>query len=364
MAIEIQATAIAEKILKKAGQAGGLPMDQYKELLKKMNDIDGRVEPKGSSGFFHGIDLGKGLRAVFVMDSKDSPVLVYVGDHDGYNKLSDKIRHDPKGIKDQFLLTPHRPIEMPRSSAYNITGDEFAENFRKAVVSHAVNNGYRHSVADDKDRAAVVPVFETEISTDSTLGDVVQAAWEKCTAMAVSPDPYGMAAMRLAAIAGADCEKNISRIRASFHQSGADANPGVIQTVSHLSSGALAQLANIGMDMGHIDQSQQVTLQAANLDEFYDDKGAHVDMGAVLRNPESRQLLLRGLEGILGRTHDDIEHASIADMIEGANLFLGDEEKRGELVSRAEQIITRNITAPASAPQGAVWRRQETPPIR
>lgn len=121
-----------KKILGQPGQAKGLPTQIQDSLVKKLADVEGKVEPKGRG--FYGIDLGQGHRAIFTLNDQQAPVMVYVGTHKGYEAVSGEITKNPEAARSCFLERDQ--VETTLSSkkiAADVSKEGFASSFLKTI---------------------------------------------------------------------------------------------------------------------------------------------------------------------------------------------------------------------------------------
>jgi hypothetical protein len=125
--VEILANPEARRVLT-ARPGKELPQDVYDNLAKRLSAVAGRSEPKGAG--FYGVDLNNGYRSIFTFNKDHQPVLVYVGDHAGYEKLSREIAKDADKVRSNFLKeTPEKVTISSKKALKSLTFEEFRHSF-------------------------------------------------------------------------------------------------------------------------------------------------------------------------------------------------------------------------------------------
>ncbi|MEZ0262573.1 MAG: hypothetical protein ACAH80_16330 [Alphaproteobacteria bacterium] len=135
--VEILANGDARKVLSNPGRSKGLPMQIHDNLVKKLSDVAGKVEPKGAG--FYGIDLGQGYRALFTYTNDMKPVMLYIGDHKGYDDISAAIKRDATATRSSFLKeTPEAITVSSKKAVRSLSVESFRESFLKTTGKDAV----------------------------------------------------------------------------------------------------------------------------------------------------------------------------------------------------------------------------------
>lgn len=135
--VEILANADARKVLANPGRSKGLPIQIHDNLVKKLSDVAGKVEPKGAG--FYGIDLGQGYRALFTYTDDMKPVMLYIGDHQGYDDISAAIKKDATATRSAFLKeTPEAITVSSKKAVKSLSLEGFREEFLKTTGKEAV----------------------------------------------------------------------------------------------------------------------------------------------------------------------------------------------------------------------------------
>lgn len=135
--VEILANSDARKVLSNPGRQRGLPIQIHDNLVKKLSDVAGKVEPKGAG--FYGIDLGQGYRAMFTYTDDMKPVMLYIGDHKGYDDISAAIKRDPAATRSAFLKeTPEAITVSSKKAVKALSLEGFREEFLKTTGKEAV----------------------------------------------------------------------------------------------------------------------------------------------------------------------------------------------------------------------------------
>jgi hypothetical protein len=135
IAIRLLAMPGAAQHIKRLGRPGGFDRNVQEELAQRLSSPAHQVEPKGA-GYF-GIDLRHGNRAVFALNEDRQPVLIYFGDHRGYDALQLSSRKS-------FNLSSAREVAVrPPSADRVMTAEEFGNSFLEAAGFGLTNARHR-----------------------------------------------------------------------------------------------------------------------------------------------------------------------------------------------------------------------------
>lgn len=128
MAVTFLATEEVAKELNRIGRAGGLPQDTHDKLVRKLSDPAGKIEPKGRG--FYGIDLGAGKRTLFTLDEQKRPVLIFIGDHAAYDRISDDITDNHEETKKKYRAKAAVAVTLSSAKAdAEISLEQFSAAF-------------------------------------------------------------------------------------------------------------------------------------------------------------------------------------------------------------------------------------------
>ena len=134
MTVELRANRETAKVLQNPGKAKGLPGPVHETLVKKLMSVEGKLEQKGRG--FYGMDLGSGYRAIFALDAARQPVMVFAGDHRGYDKMSNQISGANSRLKEQFAACDTCTVEVKAKKVEGrLSHDGFSAAFARAVAA-------------------------------------------------------------------------------------------------------------------------------------------------------------------------------------------------------------------------------------
>lgn len=134
MPITLLANDDARDTLRRVGQPGGITPAVRDDLMKKIDQIGATPKLEGKGKGLFGIDLKDGNRALFMLNEKKDPVLVYVGNHDGYDKIWKANEGAPEKTRARYLGQDVGETSITsKKLSIDIDSSSFGNRFREAI---------------------------------------------------------------------------------------------------------------------------------------------------------------------------------------------------------------------------------------
>lgn len=152
MPVTLLANDDARDTLRRVGQPGGITPAVRDDLMNKIDQLGATPKFEGKGKDLYGINLKDNNRALFMLNEKREPVLVYVGDHDGYDKIwkanesaheKTRARYLGQDIEETSIKSKKLSIDIDSSSF----GNRFREAIKNLPTKYLGTAGRAASVA-------------------------------------------------------------------------------------------------------------------------------------------------------------------------------------------------------------------------
>lgn len=191
--------------------------------------------------------------------------------------------------------------------------------------------------------------------------DFARAAWGQTAAAPLTRGRFAEAAIRVMEMVDPTQGLATAGLRNAFNRAGLDVDEGMLDQFRNLPPGSRNALTKIGIEINKVNQIQQATLNGAGLSDFHDANGQRINVATILRDPQSREIFMNGLQTAHDNAKEPAEKDKLRTMIDGCYLFLGDESRRESLLARAGQILDPATNTAMTGEQGPGTPRQQPP---
>jgi hypothetical protein len=234
--------------------------------------------------------------------------------------------------------------KVNREVTQEVTQDVKAQIQREVAVEARANASkmLRHTMVGTLIAGGIGAAEAHTTSNSPTLAGDVKGAFNMAAPVtsAAAQGHYAEAAMQV--VEKYDLTGLISgAVRNGLHDMGADVEKGMQFAV--LNGEEKRTLERNSKRLMYLMQDQHAFLQNAGLTSLEDGHGKKIDVGAILRDPERRELFTHSLEQSYLKERDPAEKDKIMTMIDACHTFVADEEKRIPLQAQINQIMTDHV---------------------